>query len=342
MTASPLVIPVFIPHSGCPHQCAFCNQSAITGEKSPLPDAGRVAEIIHSYLAFAKPRLRVEVAFFGGNFLGLASGRITALLESLRPFLDNGMVHGIRFSTRPDTVTENRLQQVVSYPLSLVELGVQSMDDRVLAQVKRGHTREDTCRAMDLLGAHAIKTGVQIMAGLPGDTREGVIRTARILAEMGPLTARIYPVLVLKNTLLARWFQSGIYQPLTLDQAVEITSRAYRVFTRSGVTVIRMGVQVPDKEMGSVLAGPCHPAFGHLVHSRIMLDKTMRKIQAFGAAPLSGVVRLRVHPSGESRLRGHRNTNLGQLKKQFPAIDFQVAVDPGLKPDQIDVTKSPA
>ncbi|MDZ7666035.1 MAG: radical SAM protein [Desulfotignum sp.] len=341
MTGSPLVIPVFIPHSGCPHQCAFCNQTVLTGETSQVPDAGRVAEIIQTYLDRSMPRSRVEVAFFGGNFLGLASGRITDLMESVQPFLDSGVVHGIRFSTRPDTVTKNRMEQIAHYPIRLVELGVQSMDDRVLARVKRGHTREDTCRAMDLLRAFKINAGVQIMAGLPGDSLDGVIQTSQILAKMHPSTARIYPALVLKNTLLARWYHNGTYQPLTLDQAVEVTSRAYRIFTQAGVTVIRMGVQVSAFEMASVLAGPCHPAFGHLVHSRMMYQTVVQKIQALGSVQGSGMIRLRVHPSGEARLRGHRNGNLLRLKNRFPKIDFRVQGDPAVGPGQIDIVKFP-
>jgi histone acetyltransferase (RNA polymerase elongator complex component) len=342
MTVSPLVIPIFIPHSGCPHQCVFCNQTAITGQKAFLPDAARVAEIIKTYLAHSMPRSRVEVAFFGGNFLGLAPGQICGLLESVRPFLDTGVVHGIRFSTRPDTVTKNRLEQIGAYPVSLVELGVQSMDDPVLAKVNRGHTREDTCRAMDLLDAFNMNTGVQIMAGLPGDTREGVIQTAQTLTVMKPKTARIYPTLVLKNTLLARWYQHGTYQPLTLDQAVDITSRAYGVFSQAGVTVIRMGVHVSDAQMGSILAGPWHPAFGHLVLSQILYRKTIRTIQALGTSQVSGRIQLRIHPSRESRLRGDRNSNLRRVEKKFPGMDFRVWPDPAMAIDQVKIVKIPA
>lgn len=339
MTGSPLVIPVFIPHSGCPHQCAFCNQNAITGERFPLPDAGRVADIIQTYLGRSLPRSRVEVAFFGGNFLGLPSGQIMNLLESVRPFLASGTVHGIRFSTRPDTVTEKQMELVAHYPVCLVELGVQSMDDQVLAAVHRGHTRKDTCRALDLLRSLDINAGVQIMAGLPGDTPDGVIQTSRVLAKMHPSTVRIYPVLVLKNTRLARWYHEGKYQPLTLEEAVAVTSRAYRIFTRAGAAVIRMGVQMSDLDRGTVLAGPFHPGFGHLVHSRMMFEKTVQKIKTLGLTRFSGMIRLRVHPFVESRLRGHRNGNLMQLKHRFPGIDFCIESDPAAGPDQIGIVK---
>ncbi len=341
MTESPLVIPVFIPHSGCPHQCVFCNQTAITGHKKAVPDDARVAEIIQTYLARSMPRHRVEVAFFGGNFLGLTPGQISDLLKSVQPFLNTGVVHGIRFSTRPDTVTKDRLKQIGTYPVSLVELGVQSMDDQVLAQASRGHTREDTCRAMDLLDAFEMNTGVQIMAGLPKDTQEGMIATAQVLADMHPKTARIYPTLVLKHTRLARWYQNGTYRPLTLDQAVDISSRLYGIFNQAGVTVIRMGVQVSDVETGSILAGPWHPAFGHMVLSRILYLETVRKIQALEATRLSGSIQLRIHPSKESRLRGDKNSNLRRMKNKFPGIDFYVRPDPALETDQVKIVKIP-
>ncbi|MFU8768412.1 MAG: elongator complex protein 3 [Desulfotignum sp.] len=342
MTVSPLVIPIFIPHSGCPHQCAFCDQKAITGESSVLPDALRVAEIIGRYLGQASRRTRVEVAFFGGNFLGLATGQILALMESVRPFLDSGTVHGIRFSTRPDTVTRERLALIEPFPVCLVELGVQTMADPVLKKVNRGHTRGDTLRAMVLLREQGLAAGVQIMAGLPGDTSDGLVSTAQILSALKPLTARIYPVLVLKNTLLARWYQDGTYQPLDLDSAVDLTCQAYRIFTRAGVTVIRMGLLTSQMDDQAVLAGPRHPAFGHLVLCRDMYLKALEKITDLGAGPESGKITLQVHPFQMSRMHGDKNGNLLQLKAAFPGYAFHVAPDPATAPDQVKILRSPA
>jgi histone acetyltransferase (RNA polymerase elongator complex component) len=342
MSSSPLVIPIFIPHSGCPHQCAFCNQSTITKADKALPCPDRVGAIIRRYLGFTGTRSRVEAAFFGGNFLGLAPGQITCLMESVKPFLDSGAVQGIRFSTRPDTVTRDRLDLVRSYPVCLVELGVQSMDDQVLDRVNRGHTSEDTFQAMALLRDRGLGVGVQVMAGLPGDTREGMIRTANILAGLLPLTARIYPVLVLENTLLARWYKHGKYHPLDLDQAVDLTGRVYRIFTRAGVRVIRMGLQASGVDTGGILAGPWHPALGHLVFSRIMFQNVLKMIQTLEDGQTPGNIILLVHPFSESRLRGDKNSNMHRLKAAFPRFDFAVVQDPAMAPDQVDLFRSPA
>ena len=86
-TEKPLVIPVFIPHSGCPHQCAFCNQSIITGQKSRLPDKTDIHNIVSQYLKYRGKREWVELAFFGGNFLGLPHDMIIQLLDMVQPYI---------------------------------------------------------------------------------------------------------------------------------------------------------------------------------------------------------------------------------------------------------------
>lgn len=341
MASPPLVIPIFIPHSGCPHQCAFCNQKAITRETQSLPDPERMDAVIRQYLQYKGGRTRVELGFFGGNFLGLDPRHISRLLAYLQPFLDSGAIQGIRFSTRPDTVTENTLDLVRSYPVSLVELGAQAMNDQVLDRVNRGHTSDDTLRAMALLEKHKLGAGIQVMVGLPGDTRAGMIRTADILAKLRPLTARIYPVLVLKKTLLAQWFKNGEYKPMALDRAVEISAEMVRVFTRAGVAVIRMGLQASGTTDPDVIAGPAHPAFGHLVLSHLMYSRVVEKIRGLGNDQAPGRVTLSVHPRVASRLRGDKNSNLHRLKAVFPHLSCEIQTDPAMKSDQVDILKCP-
>ena len=203
----PLVIPFFIPHQGCPHLCVFCNQRLIARQTSETQtfdsEAERLSDVIHTYLQFKKNRDQVELAFFGGNFLGLETSRILALLEAVQPWIRQGEIHSIRCSTRPDTVTRPILDLARPFGLETVELGVQSMDDRVLTLAERGHTSEDTRKALALLKDHGLKTGVQVMVGLPGDDDSGAVRTAEMLAELEPDFARIYPLLVLEGSRLA-------------------------------------------------------------------------------------------------------------------------------------------
>ncbi len=331
----PLVIPYFIPHHGCPHQCVFCNQSVITG-RSIRTHPGSLDEIhvlIEDYLAFKGNRDRVEFAFFGGTFLGLPEKRIIQLLDCVKPYVDKGLIQGIRCSTRPDSITRGILNLVVPYGLDLVELGVQSMDNHVLVAAERGHTREHTLEAIWMLKDAGLRVGVQVMAGLPGDTIDHALATTRVLAGMSPDLARIYPLLVLAGSKLAQWYERGEYLPLTLDQAVEQSKEMLKIFNRAGVPVIRMGLQAGEMmdDPAQMLAGPWHPAFGHLVYSALMFDRACDCIEGNHAKKIE----LRVHPRSLSRLQGNKRDNFERLTRRYPKITFSIAVDPVLELGQV-------
>ncbi|HCY87692.1 MAG TPA: histone acetyltransferase [Desulfobacteraceae bacterium] len=338
---APLIIPYFIPHRGCPHQCIFCNQHLITSVSSESCQMPDLEATIEAYLGYKGARSRVELAFFGGNFLGLPQSDILGLLRRVHPYMERGQIHGVRCSTRPDTVTRKHLELVAPLGMTLVELGVQSMDDKVLKRAGRGHTRADTVAAVDLLREKGIDVGVQVMAGLPGDTSATALESCRALAAMKPDLARIYPVLVLAGSRLARWYEKGRYEPLALEQAVAQVADMWRIFSGAGVNVVRMGLQASEMmdDPSQVLAGPWHPAFGHLVYSELMFEKVCGKMDLLlqGDANRSGRVLLCVHPKSVSRLQGNRKENLDKLRRRFPEVKFLVRTSDGVHPDQISV-----
>jgi histone acetyltransferase (RNA polymerase elongator complex component) len=341
---SHLVIPVFIPHSGCPHQCAFCNQSIITSRKRCLPRPEEIDRIIEQYLGYRTDRSRVELAFFGGNFLGLPDGEIVGLLEKIHPYIENHTIHSIRCSTRPDTITEQRLDLIAPYGVSLIELGVQSMSDAVLEQAHRGHTRLHTQQAIGLLKAYNLQVGVQVMVGLPGDTRDQLLAGTRRLADLEPDVARIYPLMVLGGSRLAQWYQDGRYTPLDLDQSVEMVKEMVKIFEQARVKVIRMGLQASEmmEDKASVLAGPWHPAFGHLVLSALVYDQVCEDLEPFqlDSPKNQGChICLAVHPRFESRLRGDKNSNLEKLARAYPGIVFSIQTSDALVPGQLDIQR---
>jgi len=202
----PLVIPIFIPHWGCLHRCAFCNQNLITNQKPNLPDREAINAQVNHYLKFKGDRTRVQLAFFGGNFLGLKESDRLNLLNPAQDLVSNNSVHQIRFSTRPDTVTPETLDSLIPYAVSTVELGVQSMDDTVLGLSKRGHTEADTRTAASLLKTRGYETGMQMMVGLPGDSDGTALKTADKIIALHPDFVRIYPLIVLKNSLVHLWY----------------------------------------------------------------------------------------------------------------------------------------
>lgn len=324
----PLIIPVFIPHMGCPHRCVFCNQTGITGRTGQVPEAGRINRTIEKYLQYKGGRTHVELAFFGGNFLGLPREQVCDLLNIVRPYFENGKIDGLRFSTRPDTISSRTLEWIAGCPVAAVEVGVQSMDNAVLKAAGRGHTADDTVRALALLKERGHRTGVQVMVGLPSDSEDALIASTRKLADLAPDFARIYPLLVLSGSPLATAYKSGTYIPLTLDCSVKLVKKMVYIFDEAGVRIIRMGLQASRMMTGGkgVLAGPWHPAFGQLVRSSTLYDEVVRQVGG-PDLPDTAKITLSVHPRSESGLRGDKNTNFERLAKRFPGNAFEIVRD---------------
>ena len=248
------ILPIFIPHAGCPHQCVFCNQKTISGQKSAaVPEA---KSQIERWLKWLKPSKDNEAAFYGGSFTGLDLVLQKELLALTDELLEKGVIGSVRVSTRPDYIDAERLELIQAHHVELVELGVQSMDDEVLQKAERGHTAEAVYKAHKLLREHGFKTGVQLMVGLPGQGFASVQQTAAEVAQLKPDIARIYPVLVIKDTPLAASYARGEYVPLNLEDAVEQGAYVYKVLTKAGIKVIRIGLQ-PDEELctpGNIVA----------------------------------------------------------------------------------------
>ncbi len=308
-----LVIPVFIPHQGCPHTCVFCNQFRISGRegRSPVTPA-RVQEIIRCWLSRgSRNRKEVQVAFYGGSFTGLPRERQRELFLAVRPFLESGEVHSIRLSTRPDYVDDSTVSFLRAHGVVLVELGVQSMDPGVLEAAGRGHSPEQASGAVRLLRAGNLRVGVQLMIGLPAETTASLARTAEEVTGLRPDLVRIYPVLVLKGSALADLYRRGEYQPLSLNKAVIRAGWLKRRFDRAGIPVVRMGLQPGSELEESLVAGPYHPAFGELVNSRLMLRRTRKLL----AAARTNQVTLVINDRDLSVFRGIRRANMRRLDR---------------------------
>jgi len=327
----PFIIPIFLPHTGCPHRCAFCDQSTITGQPATFPRPDQIRREIQTFLKYKKgPRAPVQVSFYGGNFLGLTEERVGGLLDIASEFIKPGGVDSIRFSTRPDTIDPERLGWLTGYRVATVEIGAQSMDDTVLQNADRGHSARDTENAMALLKNRDYETGLQIMPGLPGDTLAGARETGRRILALAPNFVRIYPALVLAGSPLAAHFAGGHYTPLSLDTAVELTAWLYRLFENGGVRVIRMGLQAAAtlSPGTTILAGPYHPAFGQLVLAQLFLDSVCRALDRAGEA--GDTISIAVNPCSVSNVRGQKNRNLALIERRYRITGITVMPDPEL------------
>jgi histone acetyltransferase (RNA polymerase elongator complex component) len=329
--SKPFIIPIFLPHSGCPHRCVFCDQSTITGQTTALPSPEQIRREIRTFLSYKKgARAPVQISFYGGNFLGQPEKAVRRQLDIASEFIASADVDSIRFSTRPDTIDPERLEWLSGYRVTTVEIGAQSMDDTVLKKSNRGHTARDTDNAMALLKSGGYETGLQIMPGLPGDTAAGTLETGRRALDLSPDIVRIYPAVVLAGSPLAAWFETGRYTPLPLADAVALTARLYRLFENKGVRVIRMGLQAAAtlNPGMSVLAGPYHPAFGQLVMAKLFFDSICRALERAGER--ADTISIAVHPRSVSNLKGQKNSNLDLLERRFSIRGISVLTEPAL------------
>lgn len=275
-----LIIPVFVPHMGCPHDCCFCNQRTISGQIE-APGEEDVRNIIDSYREIRDHYGSVEVAFYGGSFTAIPVLQQEMYLKTARDSVGKNIP--FRVSTRPDCIDLPTLELLRKYGVTTVELGAQSMCDRVLKASGRGHLAEDTVKASALIKQEGFVLGIQTMLGLPESDEETEFYTARRVIALQPELVRIYPTIVLEGTELADRYLAGKYKAMELETAVAITAKLLPEYERHGITVIRIGLQSSDniREGGRITAGPYHPAFGELVRSRIAADWICRQLADF-------------------------------------------------------------
>lgn len=314
MSARETIIPVFVPHLGCPNDCVFCNQRRISGAQQPAT-AQTVKDAISKAAALPHTGAKRQLAFYGGSFTAIPAEEQTALLAAAKAYLDAGEIDSIRLSTRPDAIDGAVLKRLRAYGVETVELGAQSMDDRVLALSGRGHTAEDVARASALIRGTGFRLILQMMTGLPGDTEETSVRTAERIIALRPDGVRIYPTVIVRDTALYDLWQAGQYREHSVEDAVRVCARLLPLFDRAGIPVIRLGLNPTDELSGGAAAGGAyHPALGELVKSRIMLERARALLK--GVLPGSSVV-LGVNSARISQMTGQHRGNIRVLCEEF-------------------------
>lgn len=325
-------IPIFIPHLGCPNQCIFCNQRHISGQIEF--DEKNVVKQIEDVLSTVTDKDEVEIAFFGGSFTGIDRGLMIRLLDTAQTYVCLGKVTGIRMSTRPDYISDEILDILSKYTVNCVELGIQSMNDAVLSYLKRGHTTDDTKRAIKLLTSRKIPFVGQMMVGLPTATLEDELECAEFICKSGAIGARIYPTLVFKQTELEELLFNGEYVPLTLDEAVYRSSKVLGVFVREYVPCIRIGLCESENlhSDSTFVAGPNHPSIGEMIKSELYLSILIKELNEKNS---SNSVIIECPRGATSQIVGNKRKNLEKLKEIFGFKKIKVIENDFLEPYNI-------
>lgn len=335
------IIPIFVPHLGCPNDCTFCNQKTISGQTKEVTPKD-VTETIEFYLNNFKDKKKyTEVAFFGGSFTGIELEKQEALLKAAYEFVKQKRVNSIRVSTRPDYIDKTRLKLLRKYKVKTIELGVQSSNDYILRKCRRNHTFDDVKRASKLIKRYRFVLGHQMMVGLPESTMLDEMQTAKDLARLKPKIMRIYPVLVLKGTELEKEYLDGTYSALSVEQAVERCKELCYFFAKKRIKVIRMGLQTTDtisdnskNSDSQIVAGPYHETFRQLVEASINYDTIVKRIKSYNTKVKE--VEIVTSPENINNVVGYKRENINKLKEYYD-VDVKLKQDKKMKNGKINI-----
>ncbi|MCB0824113.1 MAG: radical SAM protein [Bacteroidales bacterium] len=313
-------IPVFIPEAACPFQCIYCNQRKISGQLH-IPGDQEIIQIIESRLqTMPIENSEIELAYFGGNFTGFSMEQQTNYLDLVQPYIHDGRISGIRLSTRPDYISEEILKLLKTKHVSTIELGAQSLDDEVLKASKRGHTAAETIKASQMILEFGFNLGLQMMIGLPGDSIDKAVFTAHKIIELGATETRIYPTLVIRDTLLEKKYHAGKFQPLSLEEAIVWSAKILQIFEQSNVKVLKLGLHPSDGLLSGadLVAGPWHQSFRELVLSEIWREQILPLLKHSGQG-----ITIDVSPKEINYAIGYKGSNKKLLSSGFGQVLFR-------------------
>jgi radical SAM enzyme (TIGR01210 family) len=325
MSKTHFIVPFFIPHIGCPHHCVFCSQGKITGKERPVTPEEVIPTIREYRTTIPRNARMVEAAFFGGSFTGIPVPLQRAFLKEAYLAKKEGLIDGIRLSTRPDYIDQEVLERLAEFHVDTVELGVQSMSDEVLIKSGRGHTSADVVQASRKIREYGFRLGLQMMIGLPGSRPDTEVQTASRICALKPDFVRIYPTLVIRGTALETMYKKGMYKPPSLEEAVDLCAVLAAMFIRENIAIIRIGLQPTEliNEGGEVVAGPFHPSFRQLVDSRLVLKAVKWILNQRGIELEEGLV-MEVSPRSLSTLMGIGKKNIKALEREYPGLEVKV------------------
>lgn len=333
MSARERIIPVFVPHLGCPNDCVFCNQRRISGAQQPAT-AETVRCAVEEGAARAGAGNGLQLAFYGGSFTAIPVAEQLALLGAAKEYLDRGVISSVRLSTRPDAVDPEILSRLRAFGVGTVELGAQSLCDDVLLLSGRGHTAADVENASRMIRDAGFRLILQMMTGLPGDTPEKSVLTAEKIISLQPDGVRIYPTVIVRDTALYDLWKAGLYAGHTVEDAVELCAVLLPMFEEAGIPVIRLGLN-PTEELssGAAVAGAYHPALGELVKARILRSSAEKLLDGFVFPEGERRIRIAVPEKRISQMTGQKSCNIEYLKKKYALSELKIVkAEPGQEP----------
>jgi elongator complex protein 3 len=268
----------------CPGSCVFC-PTYDEAPKSYTPESPAVLRAIASKFdpyeqtdlrlkilkKMGHPDDKIEMIIMGGTFLACTEEYQYSFIKSCYDALNGHIADsldeakrvnetsahrcvGLCVETRPDWCGEKEISRMLDFGTTRVELGVQTLDDDIYRQVRRGHTVNDVIKATKLLKKYGLKVYYHWMPGLPGSSLTHDLDMTRELFENDcykPDGLKLYPTLVVSHTELEKWYAAGKYVPYTMDETVKLLTDMKSLVPKY-VRISRVMRDIPTK---FILAG---------------------------------------------------------------------------------------
>lgn len=168
-------------------------------------------------------------------------------VEELKQIYDSSLCHpdivGLSIGTRPDCVDEKKLDLIASYTdkyETWLEYGLQSMHDKTLKFINRGHNFETFLKAYEQTKQRGIKVGVHVILGLPGETKDDMLQTIKTLADLGVDGVKFHCLCIFPNTKLYDMYEKGEITLLEEDEYIDIACDCLELLP-SDTTIHRLG-----------------------------------------------------------------------------------------------------
>ncbi|HOJ42954.1 MAG TPA: radical SAM protein [Syntrophorhabdaceae bacterium] len=307
-----MLCPVFLPHLGCDRRCIYCDQTVITGTKT-----WDIEKVIRASLP--KTSHKYEVGLFGGNIFGISPSLLKKIFSIFDSYREN--ISGFRISTKPVPIKEEIIGILKENNVKIIELGIPVFNDSMLFKLNRGYTVADFYNAYSLLKKEGFDVAIQVMVGLPDETREEVGNTLRHIKGLKPSYIRIYPLVILKDTPLYYAFEKGEFITCDFNEVVLRALYIYLNALSKNIPVVKMGLTDNEIIKDKIAGGFYHPAFGDMVKSEGFY---LALTGLFSKYAIKGKVRVKINKRDESHIIGFKRKNMERWKDMGIYVEREI------------------
>ncbi len=301
-TASGVAVVALMPKPyACPHgRCTYCpggiefnSPNSYTGKEPSTLNAMenefdpklQITTKIKKLIAFGHDPSKMEIVIVGGTFLFMPkdyqrdfikscydalNGTNSKDLQEAKSNNEHAAIRNVGFTieTKPDYCKKEHIDLMLSYGITRIEIGVQSLQERVYKIVNRGHNYNDVTESFQLSKDAGYKLVAHMMPGLPTMTPEEDIADFKRLfsdSQLRPDMLKIYPSLVIENTPLYEEYKQGKYTPYSDEDMIKVLTEAKRNVPK-WVRIMRVQREISPKE---IIAGPKSGNLRQIVHQNL-------------------------------------------------------------------------